>query len=169
MFDVLASFVGISIGPGEVLLPERQAIPSELNQLGRDLVFALRGEEDKLSDRINRLTVFDPEADGEKLFFEENCCPTCFSTAFQLVSPNELKCAFCHATTVFIKPKKEQIELEFHAMTKEQRLERWKYHRENEVQTSGLSFLERLGEIAPERALYAEIDIPWEKPPSTGS
>jgi len=164
-FDVLASFVGISIGPGEVLLPERQAIPREVNRLGRDLVFALRGEENQLSDGAHRLRIFDPQAKGDKLFTEQDCCPFCFGTAFELVSPRELRCAFCHCTTVHIQPKGDRIELRFETMTEEQRLEQEKYHLEEEVRPSGPQFLSRRGEIEPKRHLYRDIGIPWEKPP----
>lgn len=164
-FDVLASFVGISIGPGEVLLPERQAIPREVNRLGRDLVFALKGEESRLSDGVHRLRIFDPQARGDKLFTQQDCCPYCFGTAFELVSPTELRCAFCHYTTVYIEPKGDRIELRFETMTEEQRLEQEKYHLEEEVRPSGPQFLSRRGEIEPKRQLYRDIGIPWEKPP----
>jgi multimeric flavodoxin WrbA len=164
-FEVLASFVGISIGPGEVLLPERHAIPRELNRLGRDLVFALRGEESRLSDGVHRLRIFDPQAKGDKLFTQQDCCPYCFSTAFELVSPMELRCAFCHYTTVYIQPKGDRIELRFETMTQEQRIEQAKYHLEEEVRPSGPSFLSRRGEIEPKRQLYRDISVPWEKPP----
>lgn len=164
-FDVLASFVGISIGPGEVLLTERQAIPREVNRLGRDLVFALRGEESQLSDGVHRLRIFDPKAEGDKLFTEQDCCPYCFSTAFELVGPTELRCAFCHYTTVYIQPKGDRIELRFETMTEEQRREHAKHHLEEEVRPSGPWFLSRQEEIKPKRRLYADIGIPWEKPP----
>jgi multimeric flavodoxin WrbA len=164
-FDVLASFVGISVGPGEVLLPEREAIPREVNRLGHDLVFALKGEESRLSEGIHRLRIFDPQAKGDKLFTEQDCCPYCFSTAFQLVSPGELRCAFCHYTTVYVQPKGDRIELRFETMTEEQRLEHEKHHLEEEVRPSGPSFLSHRGEIDPKRQLYRDIGIAWEKPP----
>ena len=164
-FEVLASFVGISIGPGEVLLPEREAIPREVNRLGHDLVFALRGEEHKLSDAIHKLRIFDPEAKGEKLFTEQDCCPYCFSTAFQLVSPTELRCAFCHYTTVYLQLRGDKIELRFETMSEKQRLEEAKRHLEEEIRPSGPRFLSRRAEIEPKRQLYKDIGIPWEKPP----
>jgi len=164
-FDVLASFVGISIGPGEVLLPERESIPREVNRLGRDLVFALKGEESRLSSGVHRLRIFDPQATGAKLFTEQDCCPLCFSTAFQLVSPMELRCAFCHHTTVRLQPKGDKNELRFEPMTEDQILEDAKRHLEEEVRPSGPYFLSRRREIEPKRQLYADIGIPWEKPP----
>jgi multimeric flavodoxin WrbA len=163
--EVLASFVGISVGPGEVLLPEREAIPRQVNRLGRDLVLALKGEEERLSPAVHRLTIFDPEARGEKLFTEHDCCPYCFSTAFQLVSAMELRCAFCHYTTVYLRPRGSRIELHFEVMNEEQRLEEAKRHLEEEIRPSGPRFLSRRAEIEPKRRLYQDIGIDWEKPP----
>ena len=164
-FDVLASFVGISIGPGEVLLPEREGIPREVNRLGRDLVFALRGEENRLSDFVHRLRIFDPQSKGDRLFTEQDCCPLCFSTAFQLVSPTELRCAFCHHTRVHLQPKDDRIELRFEPLTEKQILEDARRHLEEEIRPSGPYFISRRREIEPKRQLYADIGIPWEKPP----
>ena len=164
-FDVLASFVGISIGPGEVLLPESEGIVMELNHLGRDLIYALKGEEKRLSEGVHQLRIFDPNAKGGKLFTEQNCCPHCFSTTFQLVSPEKLSCAFCHYTTVHVQPKGDKIGLRFEAMTEEQILQMAKHHLEEEVRPSGPRFLRRREEIEPRRVLYKDIGVPWLKPP----
>jgi hypothetical protein len=157
--------VGLSIGPGEVLLPERETIPREVNRLGHDLVLALNGEKTKLSERINQLTIFDPERKEDQLFTEQNCCPYCFSTAFELINSMELRCAFCHWTTVNLHPEGGRIQLQFETLNEDERLEYEKRHLEEEVRPSGPSFLARWEEIKERRQPYADIGVGWGNPP----
>ncbi len=164
-YEVIESFVGISIGPGEVLLPERDAIPKEVNRMGRDLVRALKGADGKSPARPHQLTIFDPEASGQKLFTEQDCCPRCFSKAFELVSHNKLRCAFCHHSLVHLEPKGDKIQLKFEVMTDQQILDEQKFHLEEEIRPSGPFFLSRRPEIEPKRQPYSDIGVTWEKPP----
>ena len=168
-FELVGSFLAISPGPGEVLLPDRQAIPQEVNRMGRDLVFSLRGEKDRLSDGVNRLRVFNPHSEGERLFTPDNCCPFCFSTAFHLIGPDEVQCAFCFDSTGRVVWENDRVKIQFRTLTEEESKGSLERHRASWIAPTGGWFQQHRAEIDALRAPYSNIGIPWLQPPRAES
>ncbi|MFC2006086.1 flavodoxin family protein [Chloroflexota bacterium] len=168
-FEVINSMLAISAGPGEVLIPERADIPKEVGRMTRDLVFALKGEESRLSPYVNKLRVFNARAEGDTLYTEENCCPYCFSQAFSFISPTELQCIYCHVTTPGMVSKDGDVaKLDFGSWSKEAVFQGREKHHSNWVTPTGGWFQQRREEINALREQYTNTNIgmPWLVPPS---
>lgn len=173
-FQLLESFIAGSQGPGEVLLPERSAIPTEVKRMAKDLVFALRGEESRLSDGVHKLRGWNWHSHGygeEKLFTVENCCPYCFGEAFTplhgdslVANPMEVECAFCHNSTGEVAIEDGRVVVHLNRKTDEQIMQDAVHHFQNWVMPSGPLYLARRDELNELRAQYKE-SMPWVTPP----
>ena len=123
----------------------------------------------RLSRRIQRSARWQGDEDEDKrLFTEENCCPYCFSTAFQIVSATEVKCAFCAVTSGKIVPSDDGFRLDFEGWSMEETIRSREKHRTENIVPTGGTFLKRRDEIFALRDAFREqhIDIPWLVPPS---
>lgn len=181
--ELVGSFLAGSQGPGEVLFPERHIIIEEVHRLGRDLVFSLRGETDRLSDGAYKLREWNWHSFGygeEKLTTVENCCPFCFSQAFTLYHGDQLPaaeakekdgkeivCAFCHNSVGEIFTEGDKYVVRLKTARDEEGMRRWlEDHTQDWVAASIPLYLERVNEIKEKRAAYKSI-MPWLKPSST--
>ena len=169
-FEPIASFLAASQGPGEVLLPERHDIIKEVNRIARDLVFALRGETEHLSDGVHRLRGWDWECYGygqEGIFTTQNCCPYCFSQAVTILhgdypeqDPKLVRCAICRMTVgkIFVEKNKYAIRLE---RKTEEEIRQWHAkHMKEIVEASVPLYRRRRTEIKELRARYKDL-MPW--------
>jgi len=175
-FEPLASFLAGSQGPGEVLLPEREVVMREVNQLGRDLVLDQSGKTDKLSEGTRKLRTWDWASHGygdEKLHTVEDSCPFCFSQSvcnFSWFHTNplpkgEVECAMCHYSRG--KPTTDKEGRVLHNLkikSDEEIISDWKWRRTVWHQESGSLWQKRKRELQEKRSAYGRFKPWWSVP-----
>ncbi len=174
-FEPLASFIAGSQGPGEVLLPEREAIIAEVNRLGRDLVLDSRGETDRLSPGVHKLRTWDWSSHGhaeEKLSTVEDACPFCFGQGVVNYSwfhtnplpPGEVECAFCHYSRGRVEMVDGRVRFNLRKKPDEDILRDWEWRKTVWHRESGVLFQERKPEFLERRAAYGRFEPEWAVP-----
>lgn len=148
-YDVVASALFESPGPGEVLLDPDNTRRAE--ELGRALVAAIQG------------------ATSEPHYISSEC-PICRGTAFRLKSSTRIECPLCYTEGEIVEldgkvaVRFDPETLKFRYFGEETRAD----HFENWVKRTGPRFRQHVREVLAARKRYEVLPIRWVKP-GTGS
>ena len=91
----------------------------------------------------------------------------CFSSAFQVSGPDEVRCAFCFETTGRIIREHGSTKVDFKEITEEEARMGSAQHRETWIAPTGGWFQKHRAEIMALRAEFADVGMPWLQPPQT--